>query len=190
MEQTTDIKNELQQELQGLQQHVEQHSTFHSDVWRRSVKRYSGHLYWLNMVCVVFLVGVMVFASIAFILDNWPWWLVAALDLFMGGMLVESIVVTKGLRKADVQSRNGLLSLRDSVQKSTTYSKRKRRLFGIVGYVLIAVFDVYLFFHDRQAFVSVLIASIVCLPFGRVTAKRVKKRYDDLGEEIDELLKD
>lgn len=188
MEQYEDIKNELQQELRDLQQNVEQHSTFNKDVWRRAVKRYSKHLYRQNMVCVIFLV-VIITVSNLILFERWPWWLLLPIDLFYSVILVDNLIAINGLRKAEVQSRKGLLSLRESVRKSTSYSKRKRSLIQVIGITISLLIFVYLFFHDRAMFFTLLISSLIAFPFGYLTAKRVNKRFKDLGEEIDELLK-
>ena len=111
-------------------------------------------------------------------------------DLLVSMIVVDSLIATNGLRKADVQSREGLLSLRESVHKSTTYSKRKRILIQVIGIIGSVMIYVYLFFHNRLMFFTLLIASLVAFPVGRLTGKRVKKRYDELDEEIDELLKE
>ena len=190
MEQYEDIKRELQQELHDLQQNVEQHSTFRNDVWRRAVKRHSRRLYWQNLFCAIFLVIIITASNIVLILEDWPWWLLLPIDLFICALVVESFIVTNGLRKADVQSREGLLSLRESVHKSTTYSKRKRILIQVIGIIGSVMIYAYLFFNDRLMFFTLLIASLVAFPVGRLTGKRVKKRYDELDEEIDELLKE
>ncbi len=188
MEQYEDIKNELQQELRDLQQNVEQHSTFNKDVWRRAVKRYSKHLYRQNMACVIFLVVIIIVSNL--ILD-WPWWLLLPFDLLFIIILVDNLIVTNGLRKVDVQSREGLLSLRDSVRKGTSpYSKRKKILIQVIAIIGLLLIDVYLFVHDRAMFFTLLVSSLIAFPFGYLTAKRVNKRFKDLGEEIDELLKD
>lgn len=190
MEQYEDIKSELQQELQDLQQNVEQHSVFNRDVWRRAVKRYSKHLYLQNLFSAIFLVIMITASNIVLILEEWPWWLLLPIDLFICALVVESLIVTNSFRKADVQSREGLLSLRESVRKSTIVSKRKRIIIQIIAFIILVVIFIYLFFNDRTIFVSTLIGCIVGSIAGRRTVKRVKKRYDEFNEEIDELLKE
>ncbi|MBQ5993790.1 MAG: hypothetical protein IJL57_05615, partial [Bacteroidales bacterium] len=112
MEQYEDIKSELQQELQDLQQNVEQHSTFNREVWQRAVKRYSKQLYRKNLFAAIFLV-IMITASNLIL--QWPWWLLLPVDIFLAWIVLDSLISTNGLRKADVQSREGLLSLRESM---------------------------------------------------------------------------
>jgi hypothetical protein len=187
MEQYEDMKYELQQELQDLQQNVKQHSTFNSEVWRRSVKRYSNQLYRQNLFSVIFLV-VIITASNFILLENWPWWLLLPFDLFFGWIMLDNLFATNGLRKADVQSREGLLSLRETIHKSTTYSKPKHIGIQIIGIIISLLIYVYLFFYDRPMFFTLLIAGLAAAPVGFITAKRVKKRFDELNEEIDELL--
>ena len=187
MEQYEDIKSELQQELHDLQQNVEQHSSFNREVWQRAVKRYSKHLYMQNLLSVIFLV-VIITASNFILCEYWPWWLLLPSDLFLGWITLDSLIATNGLRKADAQSREGLLSLRDSIQKSTTYSKRKRIVIQVVGIIISLLIYVYLFFYDRSMFFTLLVSGLLSIPVVIKTSKRVKKRFDELNEEIDELL--
>ena len=189
MEQYEDIKSELQQELHDLQQNVEQHSTFNREVWQRAVKRHSRHLYMQNLLSVIFLV-VIITASNFILCEYWPWWLLLPSDLFLGWITLDSLIATNGLRKADAQSREGLLSLRDSIQKSTTYSKRKRIGIQVVGIIISLLIYVYLFFYDRSMFFTLLVSGLLSIPVVIKTSKRVKKRFDELNEEIDELLKE
>nr|MCR4964423.1 hypothetical protein [Bacteroidales bacterium] len=144
MEQYEDIKSELQKELQDLRQNVEQHSTFNSDVWRETVKQSSNELYWLNAFLTCVVAVVMIAATVAFALIKWPWWLILLFDLYFGWILADNLFAIIGLRKADVQSREGLLSLRESLN---TYSKRKRTIIRIIGIILFLVLEVFLFFY-------------------------------------------
>ena len=185
MEQYEDIKSELQQELQDLQQNVEQHSTFNREVWQRAVKRHSRHLYMQTLFSAIFLV-VIITASNFILCEYWPWWLLLPSDLFLGWITLDSLIATNGLRKADAQSREGLLSLRESLK---TYSKRKRTIIRIIGIILFLVLEVFLFFYDRIAFFSMIIwGSFFNGSFGRKRTREVTNRYDELSEEIDELL--
>ena len=191
MEQYEDIKSELQQELQGLQQNVEQHSTFNREVWQRAVKRYSKHLYWQNVASVILSLTLMTVSNIILVIDNvLPWWFAVILDLFIGWLLLESLIVTNGLRKANVQDREGLLSLRESVRKSTTVSKRKRIILISVGLILLIVVNVFFFIHQQYTFIFILIGLLIAIPITRKRVMQAKKQYNDLGEEIDELLKE
>ena len=188
MEQFEDMKYELQQELQDLQQNVEQHSTFNNDAWRETVKQSSNELYWLNAFLVCVVAVVMIAATVAFALIKWPWWLILLCDLYFVWIAVDSLFAIIGLRKADVQSREGLLSLRESLK---TYSKRKRTIIRIIGIILFLVSEVFLFFYDRIACFSMIIwIGFLNGPFGRKRTREVTKRYDELSEEIDALLKE
>ncbi len=188
MEQYEDIKSELQQELQDLQQNVEQHSTFNNEAWRETVKQSSNELYWLNAFLTGAVVVIMIAATVAFALIKWPWWLILLFDLYFGWMAVDSLFAIVGLRKADVQSREGLLSLRESLNN---YSKRKRTIIRFVGIILFLALEVCLFFYDRWTFFSMIIwGGFLNGPFGRKRTREVTKRYDELSEEIDELLKE
>ena len=191
MEQYEDIKSELQQELHDLQQNVEQHSTFNREVWQRAVKRYSKHLYWQNVASVILSLTIMIVLNIILVMDNvLPWWFAVILDLFIGWLLLESLIVTNGLRKANVQDREGLLSLRESVRKSTTVSKRKRIILISVGLILLIVVNVFFFLHQQYTFIFMLIGLLIAIPITRKRVMQAKKQYNDLGEEIDELLKE
>ncbi len=186
MEQYEDIKSELQQELQDLQQNVEQHSTFNNDAWRETVKQSSNELYWLNAFLAGAAVVITIALTVALTLIKWPWWLILLFDLYFGWIAVDSLFAIIGLRKADVQSREGLLSLRESLK---TYSKRKRTIIQVVGIILFLVLEACLFFYDRSSFFAMLIlGALLNGPFGRKRTQEVTKRYDELSEEIDELL--
>ena len=191
MEQYEDIKSELQQELQDLQQNVEQHSSFNREVWQRAVKRHSRQLYWQNMASAILSLTIMIVLNIILVMDNvLPWWFAVILDLFIGWLLLESLIVTNGLRKANVQDREGLLSLRESVRKSTTVSKRKRIILISVGLILLIVVNVFFFLHQQYTFIFMLIGLLIAIPITRKRVMQAKKQYNDLGEEIDELLKE
>ena len=191
MEQYEDIKSELQQELHDLQQNVEQHSSFNREVWQRAVKRYSKHLYWQNVASVILSLTIMIVLNIILVMDNvLPWWFAVILDLFIGWLLLESLIVTNGLRKANVQDREGLLSLRESVRKSTTVSKRKRIILISVGLILLIVVNVFFFLHQQYSFIFILIGLLIAIPITRKRVMQAKEQYNDLGEEIDELLKE
>lgn len=187
MEQYEDIKSELQQELHDLQQNVEQHSTFNKEVWQRAVKRYSKQLYRKNLFAAIFLV-IVITASILIL--QWPWWLLLPVDIFLAWIVLDSLISTNGLRKADVQSREGLLSLRESMRKSSSYSKRKQIIIRIIALILLVVMFIYLYLYERDFFASTLIGGIAASLVGPWFAKRTKRQYDDLSEEIDELLKE
>ena len=188
MEQNNDLKIELQQELRGLQQEIEQHSSFNTEVWREKLKKHSKELYWQNAIFSGFLLVIMIAATVAFVLIKWPWWLILLFDLYFGWLLVDSLIATIGLRKADVQSRKGLLSLRGSIN---TYSKRKHTIIRIIGIILYVILAVCLLFYDRTAFFSWLLwGGLFYFPFGRKETKRSTKPYDELSKEIDELLKE
>ena len=167
---------------------MEQHSTFNNDSWQETVKQSSNELYWLNAFLACVVAVVMIAATVAFALIKWPWWLILLFDLYFGWILADNLFAIIGLRKADVQSREGLLSLRESLK---TYSKRKRTIIRIIGIFLFLVLEVFLFFYDRIAFFSMIIwGSFFNGSFGRKRTREVTNRYDELSEEIDELLKE
>ena len=191
MEQYEDIKNELQQELQDLQQNVEQHSTFNREVWQRAVKRHSRHLYMQTWFSAIFLVIIFAASTIFQIL---PWWILIPADLIIGYFVVEALIGSNGLRKADVQSREGLLSMRECMRKESSYSKRRliiMKIVGLFGVLLGLAMLIYLYLYDRDTFEPVLVGILVASVLGgRRFNKRIKKESDDFVEEIDELLKE
>ena len=191
MEQYTDIeKEELRQELQTLQRNIEQHSAFHSDVWQRAVKRHSRRLYWKYMMCEAVMV-ILVIVSLAMSFDEeYPWWIGAFLALYFGIILVWGFLSIKGLHKADVYSRDGLLSLRDSVKRCTTSSKQERIVLTVLGLGVVGLLDTYLFFHDRIMFYICIVVLLVSSIHGPLVTKRVTREFQTLGEEVDELLKE
>ena len=133
----------------------------------------------------------MTVSNIILVIDNvLPWWFAVILDLFIGWLLLESLIVTNGLRKANVQDREGLLSLRESVRKSTTVSKRKRIILISVGLILLIVVNVFFFIHQQYTFIFILIGLLIAIPITRKRIMQAKEQYNDLGEEIDELLKE
>ena len=191
MEQNNYIKQELQQELRNLQQEIEQHSTFNTEVWQSSVKRYTLSLYRQNILCVVFLILIMgASLGVLYFGAHWPWWLVVPYILFFSVMVVDNLVVTRGMARPDVGSKDGLRSLRASVQTSNTMKRWRKWFYQGFGTLIGLASYIYLWFNDHVLFFSVLFAGIICLPIGYISAKRVKKRYEELGEEIDELLKE
>ena len=192
MEQYEDIKSELQQELQDLQQNVEQHSAFNKEVWRRAVKRHSRHLYMQTLFSTIFLVIIFAASTIFQLL---PWWILIPADLIIGYVVVEALIGSNGLRKADVQSREGLLSMRECMRKERSYSKRRliiMKIVALLGVLLGVVMLIYLcLYDDRDTFVAVLIGILASFVIGGSRfEKRVKKESDDFVEEIDELLKE
>ncbi len=191
MEQYEDIKNELQQELRDLQQNVEQHSSFNKDVWRRAVKRYTRSLYRQNILCVVFLF-VMMSASLLFLYleSYWPWWLIMPYVLLFSVLIIDNLVVTREMAHPDWESKDGIRSLRACIQASSSMKRWRVWFYRGFGAIVLTLTYIYLWFNDRQMFVTLLVSSLIAFPFGYLTAKRVNKRFKDLGEEIDELLKD
>ena len=181
------MKNELQHDLQDLQQHVEHHSSFQSDVWRRAVKRHSRQLYRKNLFSAIFLVVLITVSTVGVV---FPWWLLVPIDLFLGFIVVEGLIAANHLRKTDAQSREGLLSLRESIQNDATYSKRKRTLILIVGSIIVLAIFIYTFFDDRDMFISSLFYCFVGSLVAWWNTRRIKKQNDEFGEEIDELLKE
>lgn len=195
MEQNNDLKQELQQELLGLQQEIEQHSTFNKEIWRRSVKRYTRSLYRQNILCVVFL-AVMMGASlgILYFVGHWPWWVIIPDVLFFGVVIADNLIATRGMARPDVGSKEGLRSLRACIQDSSSRKSWRVIIYRICGICLSLLTAIYLWFNDRSLLISlaitVIITSLVFRFSGPSFLKRIKNRYNELGEEIDELLKE
>ena len=191
MEQNNEFKQELQQELLGMQQEIEQHSTFNTEVWRRSVKRYTRSLYRQNILCVVFLAVMMsVCIGMLYFVAHWPWWVITPSILYFSVLIIDNLMVTRGMAHPDVERKEGLRSLRETVKVSSNSNRWRIWFYRGFGIFDIALTDIYLWFNDRSLFFTMLIASILSFPFSKFAAKRVKNRYDELGEEIDELLKE
>ena len=191
MEQYEDIKSELQQELQDLQQNVKQHSTFHKDMLQRSVKRRSKSIYLQNLFAVIFFVFLLVASTVFKI---WPWWILIPLDLVLGIIVVEGLIISNDFRKVDVQSREGLLSLREYMRKRSTLSKRQKIFALIVGccggigtLLMLIYFYIYQF-DEIFSMIGEMIILILCWKFW--LGPYVKKENDDFVKEIDELLKE
>ena len=191
MEQKDDFKLELQQELRGLQQDIEQHSTFNTEVWRRSVKRYTRSLYRQNILSVVFLVVMLgVSYSILVLVAHWPWWLVVPGVIFFCVLIIDNLIITRGMAHPDVESKEGLLSLRATIQANTNKKRWRIWFYSSFAALFLLATYIYLWFNDRPMFFNIVFVNLISIPVGRRAAKRMKNRYDELIEEIDELLKE
>ena len=191
MENNLDLKQELQQDLRDLQQDIANHSTFNSDVWRRSVRRRVIGMYRLNLACSVFLIIFIVAITPFLIYESlWPWWLIILVDLFIISLTIYSLIVTHGMRRPDMYSKSGLLSLRESVQRSSSTPKRHKAVIYVAGGVVIALLLIYHYKTKPDMAPSQLLGGVAGLLAGLLIARRLKKRYSNLSEEIDELLKE
>jgi glucan phosphoethanolaminetransferase (alkaline phosphatase superfamily) len=191
MEQNQDLKNELQQDLRDLQHDIQQHSTFNTDVWRRMVRRHVRGLYRLNLICSVFLIIFIVVITPWLFYDNlWPWWLIILVDLLIISLTIYSLIVSRGMRRPDMYSKSGLLSLRESVQRSSNTPKRHKAIIYAVGGIITVLLFIYIYKNDPDLLSAKLIGGIAGLLAGLLIARRLKKQYRNLSEEIDELLKE
>ncbi len=68
--------------------------------------------------------------------------------------------------------------------------KRKKIIIRIMTSIIAVVMFIYLYLHERDTIDSLLVGLFAALLVGPWIDKRVKKQYNDLGEEIDELLKE
>ena len=110
--------------------------------------------------------------------------------MFFGVMIVDNLVITRGMARPDVYSREGLLSLRESVQASSNMTRWRKWFYRGFGALLMVLLYVFLWFNDRDQFVILLIVGLSSSLFGNLAAKRVKRHYDELGEEVDALLQE
>lgn len=192
MENNLDIKQELQQELCGLQQHIEHHSTFHSDVWRRAVERHAKHLFNRNLFYSILLAVGMAFVTFLHFAEGiLDLWLVVAFDLFMALIIVYGILTTFNLVRPLTGSRDGLQTLRETVNNCSDDSRRGNRIIQILGGILIVAMIVHEFTKSTyDGFTTLFITVPIGLLAGFLVNKREKKKYRELADEVDELLKE
>ena len=191
MENNLDFKQELQQDLRDLQQDIANHSTFNNEVWRRSVRRRVLGLYRLNLICSVFLIiFTIVITPFLFYENLWPWWGILSADLLIISLTIYSLIVTRGMRRPDMNSKSGLLSLRESVQRSSQTPKRHKAIIYLISGVLTVLLFIYFYKNNPDMLSSKLAGGIAGLLAGLLVARRLKKHYSNLSEEIDELLKE
>ena len=191
MENNLDLKQELQQDLRDLQQDIANHSTFNNEVWRRSVRRRVIGMYRLKLACSIFL-NIFVIVITPFLLyeNLWPWWGILSADLLIISLTIYSLIVTRGMRRPDTNSKTGLLSLRESIQRSSNTPKRHKAVIYVVSGIVIALMLIYAYKNNPDFLPSKLIGGAAGLLAGLLVARRLKKRYSNLSEEIDELLKE
>lgn len=192
MENNLDFKQELQRDLRDLQQDIAQHSTFNNDLWRHSIKRSAQRLYRVNLISSIILtIFVLVYTPFMLLGRQWPWWFVLLFDLFMGYLIVRSLIALHGMRRPDVHTQTGLISLRDSVrQASKPFPLRERIPYMALGSVLMILFFMLLYKTEPDIFKPVLFATLLSLPTGYLASIRTNKKIKNLSKEIDELLKE
>ena len=181
----------MQQDLHALQQDIAEHSTFNNDVWRRVVRRHVIGLYRLHLVCSIFLIIFVIVITPFLLYENlWPWWLIILVDLLMISLTIYSLIVTRGMRRPDMYSKSGLLSLRESVQRSSNTPKRHKAVIYVAGGVITIILFIFIYKNDPGIFSGKISGGIAGLLAGLLVARRLKKHYSNLSEEIDELLKE
>ena len=191
MENNLHLKQELEQDLRDLQQAIANHSTFNNEVWRRSVRRRVLGLYRLKLACSVFLIiFVIVITPFLFYENLWPWWGILYADLLIISLTIYSLIVTRGMRRPDMNSKSGLLSLRESIQRSSNTPKRHKAVIYVVSGIFIALMLIYAYNNTPDRMPSKLFGGAAGLLAGLLVARRLKKHYSNLSEEIDELLKE
>jgi membrane protein YdbS with pleckstrin-like domain len=191
MEQNQDFKQELQQDLREMQHQVERHSRFNGEVWRRTVKRHTGWLYYTNLISsIILLLLIIVVTTLSWALDLWPWWLILPVDLLMIYTVVYWFITSRGMYRPDVHSKAGLLSLRESVKKSSANTSPHVWIIRVLAGVIIVLLLAYAYKHGSDFFSTKLIGGAAGLFVGLLVAKIMKGHYKNLSEEIDELLKE
>ena len=191
MENNLDLKQELQQDLRDLQQDIANHSTFNNEVWRRSVRRRVLGLYRLKLICSIFLIIFVIVITPFLLYENlWPWWLIILVDMLLVSLTIYSLIVSRGMRRPDMNSKSGLLSLRESVQRSSNTPKRHKAVIYVISGVIIVLLLIYVYKNNPDFLPSKLVGGAAGLLAGLLVARRLKKRYSNLSEEIDELLKE
>ena len=191
MEQKDDFKMELQQELRDLQQNVKQHSTLHIHALQRSVRRRTKNSYFGALFTAIFFMFLMVASTI---FKVWPWWFLIPFDLILGIIVVEALILSNYFRKAEVQSREGLLSLREWMRKRSKLSKRKRIFLKIISWtcwIVTPLMLIYVYLYQRDIFFLVL-GTLICSDISWVMWLRdyIKKENDEFVKELDELRKE
>ncbi len=148
-------------------------------------------MYRLNLACSVFLIIFVIVITPFLLYENlWPWWLIIIVDLLMISMTIYSLIVTRGMRRPDTNSKSGLLSLRESVQRSSNTPKRHKVIIYVVSSIVIVLLFIYVYKNNPDRIPSKLTGGIAGLLAGLLIARRLKKRYSNLSKEIDELLKE
>jgi RNA polymerase sigma factor (sigma-70 family) len=66
----------------------------------------------------------------------------------------------------------------------------KRIILISVGLILLIVVNVFFFLHQQYSFIFILIGLLIAIPITRKRVMQAKEQYNDLSEEIDELLKE
>ena len=174
-----------------MQQEIAKHSTLHKDMLQRSVIRRTKNSYFGALFSAIFFAFLMVASTI---FKVWPWWILVPLDLSLGILVVELLIVSNDFRKTDVQSREGLLSMRECMRKRSTLSKRKRIFAQIVrwsSWIGTPLLLIYLYLYQRDIFLPV-IGILICaeIEWRMWLSDYIKKENDDFVKEIDELLKE
>ena len=148
-------------------------------------------MYRLNLACSVFVIIYVIVITPFLLYENlWPWWLIIIVDLLMISMTIYSLIVTRGMRRPDMNSKSGLLSLRESVRRSSQTPKRHKAVIYVVSGIVIALMLIYAYKNNPDRMSSKLIGGAAGLLAGLIVARRLKKHYSNLSEEIDELLKE
>jgi ABC-type Fe3+ transport system permease subunit len=89
-----------------------------------------------------------------------------------------------------MNSKSGLLSLRESIQRSSNTPKRHKAVIYVVSGIFIALMLIYAYNNTPDRMPSKLLGGAAGLLAGLLIARRMKKHYSNLSEEIDELLKE
>ena len=153
--------------------------------------RHATGLYRLNLICsIIVIICLVALTPLLILAHTWPWWLILAVDLLMISIVIYSLIMSRGMRRPDVDSKNGLLSLRESVRRSSATPKRHKAVIYTASGAVIALLLIYAHKNNPGLLSSNIIGGAAGLFAGLLVARRLKKHYTNLSEEIDELLKE
>lgn len=101
-----------------------------------------------------------------------------------------TLITSRGMYRPDVHSKAGLLSLRESVKKSSANTSPHVWNIRVLAGVIVVLFFAYAYKYRPDFFSVRLIGGAAGLFVGLLVAKLLKGHYKNLSDEIDELLKE
>ena len=94
-------------------------------------------------------------------------------------------------RRPDCMPLEMDIDLFDEEEACPAASRLHKRIILIsVGLILLIVVNVFFFLHQQYSFIFILIGLLIAIPITRKRVMQAKEQYNDLSEEIDELLKE
>ena len=103
--------DEMRRQMRQLHTDISQHSTFHADVWHRSIERHARRLNRIALWSVI--AGCLMFPTISLLLwltDTTPWWVALCSFVALSAMLVDAIIQLRRQWHVDAYSREGWCS--------------------------------------------------------------------------------